>query len=123
MKYIREILAWFIVTMSHAPILALIAYMVYVYLGGVFHEKIHTSILLCEAMVLGLWIFAGYARQSIKITFKMFPLITLVVLCVALGSIGSYEFKYKVFVFTCYFMCAFSFLVYHIYQRVIHTMS
>lgn len=122
MKYIREILAWFIVTMSHAPILALIAYMVYVYLGGIFHEKIHTSILLCEAIVLGLWIFVGYTTQSMKIAFKMFPLITLVVLCVALGSLGSYEFKYKVFVFTSYFMCAFSFLLYHVYNVVMRKM-
>ncbi len=117
MRYIREILAWLFILISHAPILVLIAYMIHVYLGGVFHEKIHTSILVCEAVLLGCWILAGY-KIRLKKVFRVFPVVTLVLLCVALGSLASYEYLFKVLMFTSYSMCSLLFLVIHVSKRI-----
>ncbi len=106
------------ILMTHAPALILIVYMTYVVLGGEFHQKTQTTILLADALVLGVWNVCGQFARIEKV-YTLFSVVTLVLLCLGLCAISAFEIMHRVIFLSLYAVSSFAFLVVHCVKRII----
>ncbi|MDQ5949873.1 MAG: hypothetical protein QG563_380 [Patescibacteria group bacterium] len=118
MRYIKMSIPWCMILMTHAPVLILIVYMTYVFSGGEFHQKTHTTILLADALVLGVWNVCGQFARIEKV-YTLFSVVTLVLLCLGLCAISAFEITHRVIFLSLYAVSSIAFFVVHCVKRII----